>query len=184
MRANSPSWYGTRHKAYTPKTRAQRISDMVYIFPRQFNIPQMSSIDATIHAAHDFIYSLQNTASASPLVKLGNGHKESFRTLSEIFRESNPLVVLPRVPVREVFQEKLQKMNQERTQIKFSSQSNLFTNSEHLRVSILNVYPEEIEPLHQAKKAIFFTTKQKFSSYTRNRKIAKNDDWKNKSKYT
>ena len=87
MRANSPSWDGTRHKAYTPKTRAQRISDMVYIFPRQFNIPQMSSIDATIHAAQDLIYSLQNTASESPLVKQGNGHKESFRTLSEIYRE-------------------------------------------------------------------------------------------------
>ena len=40
-------------------------------------MPQMYSIDATYHAAKDIIYSLHNTAPTIPIVKLGNGHKES-----------------------------------------------------------------------------------------------------------
>ena len=63
------------HKAYIPKTRAEIISDTVEFPPKKFNMPQMSSMDATYHAAQDLIYSLQNSPPASPLVKLGNGHK-------------------------------------------------------------------------------------------------------------
>ena len=82
----------------------------------------MSSTDATIHAAQDLINALHHPSPASPIVKLGNGHKEELSTLAEIFRKSNPPAVPPRVPVRDVFQDKLQEVNQERTQIKFASQ--------------------------------------------------------------
>ena len=47
----------------------------------------MSSIDANYHAAQDIIYALQNPAYASPLVKLGNGHKEALKDLADIFRK-------------------------------------------------------------------------------------------------
>ena len=50
----------------------------------------MSPMDATYHAAQDLIYTLQNPAPASPLVKLGNGHKEALKTLADIFRKANP----------------------------------------------------------------------------------------------
>ena len=71
-------------------------------FPKKFNMPQMSSMDATYHAAQDFIYAIDNPAPARPLVKLGNGHKEAFRILAEIFRKANPTAVPTMVPVREV----------------------------------------------------------------------------------
>ena len=48
------------NKAYTPKTRAEIISDIVEFFPKQFNMPQISSTDAKIHAAQDLIYALHN----------------------------------------------------------------------------------------------------------------------------
>ena len=73
---------------------------------------QMSSTDANIHSAQDLFYALQNPAPETPLLKLGNLHKEALRTLAEIFRKANPPAVPPRVPVREVFQEKLQEVNQ------------------------------------------------------------------------
>ena len=78
----------------------------------------MSSMDETYHAAQDIIYELQNPEPASPLVKLGNGHKEALNTLPNIFRKANPPAVPPRVPVREVGQKKLQYMNREGTQMK------------------------------------------------------------------
>ena len=85
----------------------ERISDTVQFFPKQFNMPQMSSTDATFHASHDLIYALHNPAQAIPLVTLGNAHKEALITLSEIFTKSkNPELPL-RVPFRLVFQEKL-----------------------------------------------------------------------------
>ena len=62
------------HKVYTPKTRAELISDTVEFPPKTFHIPQMYSMGATYHAAQDLIYALQNPAPASPLVKLGHGH--------------------------------------------------------------------------------------------------------------
>ena len=64
------------HKAYIPKTRVERISDTVEFPPKTFHMPQMSSMDATTHAAQDLIYALQNPAPAIALVKLGHGHKE------------------------------------------------------------------------------------------------------------
>ena len=53
-------------------------------------MPKISSLDVTAHAAHDSIDALQNPEPASPLVNLGNGHKEALRTLLEIFKKANP----------------------------------------------------------------------------------------------
>ena len=78
----------------------------------------MPSMDATYHTAQDLIYAIQNPAPARPLVKLGRGHKEALKTLSDIFRKANPPPVPPRVPVREVGQKKPQEVNQEVTQKK------------------------------------------------------------------
>ena len=86
-------------------------------------------MDATYHTAQYLIYVIHNPVPEIPIVKLGDGYKESLKTLAEIFRKSNPPVVPPRVPVREVGQKKLQEVNQERTQMKRSPQSNPFTNS-------------------------------------------------------
>ena len=69
----------------------------------------MSSMDATYHDKHDLIYTLQNPAPTSPLVKLGNGHKEALKTLAEIFRTLDPPDVPPRVPVREIGKKKSKK---------------------------------------------------------------------------
>ena len=60
------------HKEDIPNTRADIISDTVEVYPKQFNMPQMSSIYAMFHSAQDLIYTLHNPAPASPLVKLGN----------------------------------------------------------------------------------------------------------------
>ena len=60
----------------------------------------MSSIYATYHAAQDLIYALPNPEPARPLIKLGHGHKESLKTLADIFRKANPPAVPPVVPVR------------------------------------------------------------------------------------
>ena len=76
-------------------------------------MPKMSSKDATFHATQDLMYALQNPEPLSPLVKLVNGNKEEFMTLSELFRKSSGPAVLPRVPVKEAFQEKLKQANQE-----------------------------------------------------------------------
>ena len=75
----------------------------------------MSSMDATFHAAQYLIYELQNPPPASPLTKLGNGNREKLRTVAEIFRKSKTPAVPPRVPVREVAEEKFQEVNQERS---------------------------------------------------------------------
>ena len=90
-------------------------------------MPQMYSMNATYHAAQYLIYALHNTAPASPLVKLSNGHKETLNNLAEIFRKSNPPAVPPRVPFRGLGKMKLQEVNQEGTQMKSAPQSNPFT---------------------------------------------------------
>ena len=92
------------HKAYIPKTRAERISDTVELPPKKFNMPQMSYVDATFHATQDLIYALQNPTPVIPPVKIGNGNKEALRTQAEIFRKANPPAVPLRVPVRELVQ--------------------------------------------------------------------------------
>ena len=48
------------HKAYIPNTRAEIIPDLVDFSPKQFNMPEMSSTDATFNTTHDLIYTLQN----------------------------------------------------------------------------------------------------------------------------
>ena len=63
------------HNAYIPKKIAERISDTVEFPPKNFNMPHMSSMDATFHAAQDLIYTLHNPEPERPLVKIGNGHK-------------------------------------------------------------------------------------------------------------
>ena len=70
------------HKTYIPNTRGEIISDTVEFFPKQSNIPKMSSIYATFHAAHGLIYLLQNTSPSNPLYKPVNRHKETFTTLA------------------------------------------------------------------------------------------------------
>ena len=109
-------------------------------------------MDATYHAVQDIIYAIYNPAPASPLVKLGNGHKEALKTLAEIFRKSNPPAVPPRVPVREVGQKKIQEVNQEVTQMKRAPKSKLITNVEPLSVLILEAYIYELQPVNQAKQ--------------------------------
>ena len=104
-------------------------------------MPQMSSMHAMYHAAQDLIYALQNPSPAITLVKLGHGNKEALKTLDDIFRKANPPVVLPRVPVKEVGQKKLQEMNQEGTQMKSTPRSNPVINEEPLRVHIVGAYP-------------------------------------------
>ena len=66
-------------------------------------MPQMSSIDATWHAAQCLMYALHNTAPAIPLVKLGHGNMEALRILAEIFIKVTPPEVPPRVPVGGAF---------------------------------------------------------------------------------
>ena len=78
------------NKSYIPKTRVEIISDRVEFFPKQFNMTQMSSTDATIHSAQDLIYSLHNPAPEIPLLKPGNSHKEALINLVEIFKKSTP----------------------------------------------------------------------------------------------
>ena len=70
----------------------------------------------------------------SPIVKLGNEHKESLKTLAEIFRKAKPPTVPQRVSVRDSGQNKLQEVNQEGTQMKIAPQSNPFTNAETMGV--------------------------------------------------
>ena len=50
--------------------------------------------------------------------------------------------------------------------MKIASKSNAFTNTEPLRVPIVEAQPEELQPFHLAKND-FFSTKPEFSSYTK-----------------
>ena len=104
-------------------------------------MPNMSSTDATIHASQYLICALQNPAPANPILKIGNAHREALRCLAEILTKSTPPAVPPRVPVRGAYQEKLQQVDQEITQMKNASQSNPLINAEPLRVPIANSYP-------------------------------------------
>ena len=82
------------------------------------------------------------------------------------------------------YQEKLQHVNQERTQMKVSSQSKPFSDAEPLRVPIVEAHPEKLQTVHPEKKQLKYSTKQKFSSYANKREISKNENWENKSGYT
>ena len=107
-------------KACIPRTRAGEISDTVEFPPKTFNMSKMSSTDATINAAHDLIHAVYNPSPDIPLLTLGNSHKEELISLAEIFGKSTSPAVPPRVPVRGAFQEKIQQVNKEETQIKNS----------------------------------------------------------------
>ena len=67
-------------------------------------MPKMSSIDATFHVPQDLICAKKNPSPTNPLAKIGNGHKEALRKLSEIFRKFTPPEIPLRVLVREVVQ--------------------------------------------------------------------------------
>ena len=81
-------------------------------------MPKMSTTDATIHATQDLIHSLQNSEPARPLFTLVNSHKESLRSLSEIFIKATSAAVPLRVPIQGTNPEKLQQVKQEENQIK------------------------------------------------------------------
>ena len=114
-------------------------------------------MDETYHDAQYIIYSLHNPAPEITLVKLRHVHKEVLNTPAEIFIKANPPAVTPRVPVREVSHKKLQEVNQEGTQMKRAPQSKPIKNTEPLRVPILEAYPDEPQPVNQAKKRFFFS---------------------------
>ena len=48
-------------------------------------------------------------------------------------------------------------MNQDGTQIKITSQSNPVTNAEPLSMHIVGAYPDELQPVNQAKTDNFFS---------------------------
>ena len=105
------------HKSYTPKTRAEQISDTVYFPTRKFNIPKMYYKDAIIHSPQDLIGELQNPAPAIPLVTLGNIHNKALISLENIFIKLTSPAVPPRVPLEGAYPDKLQQVNQEENQI-------------------------------------------------------------------
>ena len=109
-------------------------------------------MDATYHAAENIICALHNPEPVISLVKLDHGHREALKTLANIFKKANTPTVPPRVPVREVGKNKLQEMNQEGTQMKRTLKSNPVTNAEPLRVTIVEVYPYELQSVNQEKK--------------------------------
>ena len=51
----------------------------------------MPSTDAGIHAAQHLFHKLQNISAASPLVTIGNTHKEALITLAFLFDKSTSL---------------------------------------------------------------------------------------------
>ena len=119
----------------------EQIPDTLDSPPKQFNVQKISYTYATIHVSHDLFDALHNPAPAIPLVKLGNTHKEALISLVEIFGKAPPPELPTRVQVSGAYQEKLQQVNQERTQMKNVSQSKPFINAEPLRVSIVETYP-------------------------------------------
>ena len=105
------------HKATTPPKRAEIISDTVDSSPRTFNMPTISSTNATIHAAQDLIHALQTPEPASPLVTLENAHKEALIYLADIFGKSTSPAVPPRVPVNQAYPDKLKQVIKEKTEL-------------------------------------------------------------------
>ena len=137
-------------------TTVERISDTVEFFPKQFNMTEMSSLDATFHAAQDLIYALQNPARANPLATLVNGHKKELRTPVKIFRKSTPPAVPLTVPVRGVVQEKPKEVNKEIAQLKVHTNQHHPPMQNHHRMPFVEAYPEELQPSNPATNLIFF----------------------------
>ena len=101
------------HKASIPKTIAERISDTVEFFPRDFNMPKLYSKNATINSTEDLIHELKNLAPVSPLVTLVNLHKEAMISLAEIFGKETSQELPLRVLIEGACPDKLQQVNQE-----------------------------------------------------------------------
>ena len=72
------------HKAYIPKSRAEKISDTVEIPPTKFNMPNIYFTDATIHVSQYLIHALHNPEHVSPIFALVNAHKEELISLADI----------------------------------------------------------------------------------------------------
>ena len=94
-------------------TGAEWTLGIVEFPPRNVCMPKISSIDSIINSAHDLIYALKNPAPAIPLVTRGNVHNEALISLAEIFGKAMSSARPPRVPIKEVYPEKLQQVNQE-----------------------------------------------------------------------
>ena len=68
-------WNTTGVTNHSFPRQEEKKSDTVEPPHKTVHMPQMSFMDATYHATQDLFYALHNTAHASPLVKLGHGHK-------------------------------------------------------------------------------------------------------------
>ena len=75
--ADQPSKQCILHKAYTHITIAEIMYHAVEFLKRKFCIPKISYTDDSIHSAYNLIQVLKNPEPASPLVTLGNAHKEA-----------------------------------------------------------------------------------------------------------
>ena len=145
---------------------------------------QKKKIDATFHAAQNLIYALYNPAPEKPLSKLGNGHNEALSTPAEIFSRASPPVIPMRVLIREVIEEKPKEVNKERVQLKNSSKTKPSTNSEHLIVSILESYPEELQPVNPAKNGFFRPIRSENLVVISKNEEFQNENWRGKGRYT
>ena len=88
------------------------------VSPRKFRMPNMSSTDATIHAAQDLIHALQNTEPASPLVTPGNAHKEALISLEETFVKAPPPAVPLRAPIKRYTHRNYNRRTKNKTKLK------------------------------------------------------------------
>ena len=75
-------------------------------------MPKLYSTNAPILSAEDIIHELRNPAPISPLVTLGNLHKEAMISLAEIFVKATSQELPLRVLIEEACPDKLQQVNQ------------------------------------------------------------------------
>ena len=69
--------------------------------------------------------------------------------------------------------------------MKRTPQSNPFNNAEPVRVPIVGEYPDELQPVNQAKPPIIFSQSEaSISQLPQKAKITNNEIWKDKSGYT
>ena len=106
----------------------------------------MSSKDTTYHVAKDLIYELHNPEPKNPLVKLGYVHNKAFNTLTEIFRTEKPQQYLQRVTVKEVGKKKTPRSEPGRNPYEKGTAIKGTNNTEPLRVSIVEAYPDVLQP--------------------------------------
>ena len=75
----------------------------------------MSSTDATIHVAQNFINTMLNPAPTISLITLGNAQKELLRYLAHILVKATSPSVPMRVPIEKLYPDKLQQVNKEKS---------------------------------------------------------------------